>query len=548
MDYMVQDTTPKGNSGTDVAALRQLDWPKVALSVSGMLIAVFLAALDQTIVATALPTIVTDLGGLNRFAWVVTSYMLASTTSIPIMGKLSDIYGRKYLLIGGVTVFILGSVLAGLAQDMLQLIIFRGIQGLGAGSILANSYAVVGDVFSPAQRGKWMWVVGVVFALAIIIGPLSGGYLTDNYGWRWIFFINVPVGIIALAVTMKGMINQRDPNVSPRIDYRGVTTLVFCVVPLLLALTLAGQEFNWLSPQIIGLFVLSAAAGVLLIFSERTAEEPLIPGYLFKNAIFTVAVLATFLTAIGMFGGIMFAPLFVQGVIGSDATNAGMVLIPMMLSGVVSAVVAGYIISRTGHYRILAIVAVAVMALGAYLFTLLDANSSHTDAVRVMVVAGAGLGATLPTFMISIQNAFSHSILGVVTASVQFSRNMGGAVGTAVLGSVLTTRLGDRLSTSSFSRETIAALPADAAEHLFDVESQIVDVQTLVDPGAMERVRELVGNEESAVAALAQVEEGARGVLANALHDVFVLVLGVTILALVITLFIREIPLRKTTT
>ena len=548
MDYMVQDTTPKSNSGTDVAALRQLDWPKVALSVSGMLIAVFLAALDQTIVATALPTIVTDLGGLNRFAWVVTSYMLASTTSIPIMGKLSDIYGRKYLLIGGVTVFILGSVLAGLAQDMLQLIIFRGIQGLGAGSILANSYAVVGDVFSPAQRGKWMWVVGVVFALAIIIGPLSGGYLTDNYGWRWIFFINVPVGIIALAVTMKGMINQRDPNVSPRIDYRGVTTLVFCVVPLLLALTLAGQEFNWLSPQIIGLFVLSAAAGVLLIFSERTAEEPLIPGYLFTNAIFTVAVLATFLTAIGMFGGIMFAPLFVQGVIGSDATNAGMVLIPMMLSGVVSAVVAGYIISRTGHYRILAIVAVAVMALGAYLFTLLDANSSHTDAVRVMVVAGAGLGATLPTFMISIQNAFSHSILGVVTASVQFSRNMGGAVGTAVLGLVLTTRLGDRLSTSSFSRETIAALPADAAEQLFDVESQIVDVQTLVDPGAMERVRELVGNEESAVAALAQVEEGARGVLANALHDVFVLVLGVTILALVITLFIREIPLRKTTT
>ena len=548
MDYMVQDTTPKGNSGTDVAALRQLDWPKVALRVSGMLIAVFLAALDQTIVATALPTIVTDLGGLNRFAWVVTSYMLASTTSIPIMGKLSDIYGRKYLLIGGVTVFILGSVLAGLAQDTLQLIIFRGIQGLGAGSILANSYAVVGDVFSPAQRGKWMWVVGVVFALAIIIGPLSGGYLTDNYGWRWIFFINVPVGIIALAVTMKGMINQRDPNVSPRIDYRGVTTLVFCVVPLLLALTLAGQEFNWLSPQIIGLFVLSAAAGVLLIFSERTAEEPLIPGYLFANAIFTVAVLATFLTAIGMFGGIMFAPLFVQGVIGSDATKAGMVLIPMMLSGVVSAVVAGYIISRTGHYRILAIVAVAVMALGAYLFTLLDANSSHTDAVRVMVVAGAGLGATLPTFMISIQNAFSHSILGVVTASVQFSRNMGGAVGTAVLGSVLTTRLGDRLSTSSFSRETIAALPADAAEQLFDVESQIVDVQTLVDPGAMARVRELVGNEDSAVAALAQVEEGARGVLANALHDVFVLVLGVTILALVITLFIREIPLRKTTT
>ena len=524
------------DSSGEVVSLGQLPWSRIIMSVLGMLLAMLLAALDQTIVATSLPRVVADLGGLDQFAWVFTAYMLASTASIPIMGKLSDLYGRKRVLAVGVTVFILGSVLAGVSQNMIQLILFRVVQGIGAGSIIANSYAVVGDVFPPAQRGKWMGVVGAVFALAIVVGPLTGGFVTDNFSWRWIFFLNLPVGLIALAVIMIGMADVRSRQIAPSIDYLGITTLVASVVSLLLALTWAGKEFPWYSPEIIGLLLLSGIMAISFVWVERWAKEPVIPRYLFANPIFTVTVLATFLTAIGMFAGIMFVPLFMQGVIGSSATNAGLVLMPMMLSGVLSAVVAGFIISRTGHYRWLAILGVSVMAVGAYLFTLLDANSSSIEAVRFMVVAGAGLGATLPTFMICAQNAFPHHSLGVVTSSVQFSRNIGGAVGTSVLGSFLVTRLGDWMS-NSFPPEALDDLPPEVVQELGDPNA-------LMDPNAMLRIRELVEGE--GVADLQMVEEGLRGALASAMHDVFLLGLGVTILAVLVTLFLKEIPLRNT--
>ena len=496
-----------------------------------------LAALDQTIVATALPRVVADLGGFQQFAWVFTAYMLASTTSIPIMGKLSDMYGRKWVLVGGVVIFLIGSAMSGVSQDMIQLILSRGIQGLGAGSIIANSYAVVGDVFPPAQRGKWMGVVGAVFALAIVAGPLAGGYLTDHLSWRWIFFVNIPIGLVALAVILAGMVNVRPTQARFGVDYRGVTFLIATVVPLLLALTWAGKEFPWDSPQILGLFVFSGAMAMVLLIAERRAAEPIIPGFLFANPIFTVGVIATFLTAVSMYAGIMFIPLFVQGVIGSSATNAGLTLIPAMLSAVISAVIAGQIISRTGRYRFLAIGGVSLMAIGIYLFTRLDAHSSSTDAIRYMVVAGVGLGATLPTFMISIQNAFPDHALGVSTASVQFFRNIGGAVGTAVLGSFMATRLGDWLSSAS-ATEATAGLPSKISE-------QLRDPQALLNPTAMSRIRGLAELEKSGPA-LETMEEGLRSALASAMHDVFILALAITLLAVVVTLFLKEIPLRDT--
>ena len=238
-----EDSISGREHSEQLVSLAQLPWSRIIVSVSGMLLAMLLAALDQTIVATALPRVVADLGGLDQFAWVFSAYMLASTTSIPIMGKLSDMYGRKWVLAGGVAIFLVGSALSGSAQNMLQLIFFRGIQGLGAGSIIANSYAVMGDIFPPSQRGKWMGVVGAVFALAVVMGPLAGGYLTDHLSWRWIFFVNLPVGLVALVVILMGMANVRDPQVRPSIDYLGVVTLVGSVVPLLLALTWAGKDY-----------------------------------------------------------------------------------------------------------------------------------------------------------------------------------------------------------------------------------------------------------------------------------------------------------------
>ena len=500
--------------------------------------AMLLAALDQTIVATALPRVVADLGGFGQFAWVFTAYMLASTTSIPIMGKLSDVYGRKWVLLAGVLIFLTGSALCGISQDMFQLVMFRGIQGLGAGSIIANSYAVVGDVFPPAQRGKWIGIVGVVYALATVIGPFAGGYITDNLNWRWIFFLNLPLGVVCLAVIILGMANIRDLRVGSKLDFRGIITLIASVVPLLLALTWAGKEFPWSSPLIMGLFLFSGLMAVVFIFVERRATEPVIPGVLFTNPIFTVAVLVTFLTSIGMFGAILFIPLYVQGVIGSSATNAGFALMPMMLSGVVSAVVAGQVISRTGRYRVLAIGGVSVMALGALLFTRLDADSSNTEAIRNMVLAGAGLGVTVPAIMIASQNAFPHHMLGVVTASLQFFRNIGGAVGTAVLGSFMVTRLGDWLSGSS-PPGTLDSLSPHIAE-------QLRDPTAIINPGAITRTLELAGQEEGGTAAVQIVVEGLRSDLAAAMHDVFLLGLGITLLAVVAMFFLKEIPLRTT--
>ena len=360
----------------DAASLAYLPWPRVAAAVVGVLLAMLLAALDQTIGATALPRVVVDLGGFEQFAWVFTSYMLASTTSIPIMGKLSDVYGRKWVLAAGVIIFLAGSAMAGVSQDMIQLVLSRGVQGLGAGSVIANSYAVVSDLSSPVNRGKWIGVLRGVFVVAVVLGPLAGGFVTDHASWRWIFFINIPLGLVSLAVILVGMANVRPRRARPRIDLLGVVALIGSVVPLLLALTWAGKEFPWASWEIVGLFVASAVMGAVLIVAERRAPEPLIPAELFANPTFTVAVAVTFLTAVGAYGGVMFIPLFVQAVTGSSATSAAMTLMPALISAVVSAVLVGQIISRTGHYRLLAIGGVSAMALGAYLLWTPAASTS----------------------------------------------------------------------------------------------------------------------------------------------------------------------------
>src|SRR5713101_3879518 len=403
----------------------------------GVILGMLLAALDQTIVGTALPRIVANLGGLDHYAWVVTAYLLASTVSIPIWGKLSDIYGRRTFFILGMVIFLIGSALAGTSQNMTQLIIYRGIQGVGAGAMMPIALAIIGDIFPPAERGKWQGLIVAVFGLATILGPILGGAITDNWGWRWVFYINMPVGVIAILTA--GLVLPRAlRRVQHTIDYSGAAALVAFAVPLLLAFSWAGTQYAWNSWQIIRLFIFSVVMLVAFILIELRAAEPIISPRFFKNSIFLVSTIAMFMLSAGMFGAILYLPLFVQAVTGNTATNSGVVLTPMMLGFMFSSIVGGQILSRTGRYKILAIFGFSVAAVGMFLLSRMTATTSNGLISLNMIVTGLGIGVMMSLFTIVVQNAFPFRQLGAVTAGLTFFRSIGSTIGVAVMGTIMT--------------------------------------------------------------------------------------------------------------
>ncbi len=530
MEGVSADIQPD-NSGS----FRHLQGRQLAIAMSGILLGLLLSSLDQTIVGTAMPRVIADLGGFDHYAWVATAYLLTSTAAVPIFGKLSDIYGRKWFYIGGMVLFMIASALCGASQSMLQLILFRGLQGVAGGIITANTFAIIGDLFPPAERGKWQGVTGSVFGLASVVGPALGGYLTDGPGWRWVFYVNLPVGILAVAVLLYGLPAIK-PGVKRPIDWLGATGIVGTTGPLLLGLSWGGTEYGWKSPQIIGLFVIAALMLVLFIVAERRAAEPIIPLPFFRNRTFLVSIISMAMLGAGMFGVITYLPLFVQGVIGKSATNSGAVLTPLMLGLVAASTTSGQITSRTGRYKWSPILGLSLLTIGMFLLQRMNGDTPNATIVRNMVITGVGIGFTMPTFTLAVQNAFPQRQIGAVTASVQFFRSIGATVGIAVMGSMLTSDLKSSVR-HDLPPEVMAALPSSALSS--------VNAEALSSPEAQAHLKDAFGNNPDADRLFNLLMSSLRGALEGAIHNVFVIGLFIAIVALAIVFLLPESKLRK---
>jgi len=520
--------------------LRSLPRRQVMVTFAGVLLAMFLSSLDQTVVGTAMPRIISDLGGFSHYTWVTTAYIITSAVTIPITGKLTDMYGRKFFYISGLGLFILASFLCGLSSTMTQIIVFRGVQGIGAGVMMANAFTVIGDIFPPAERGKYQGFMSGVFGLSSIVGPTLGGYITDTFSWHWVFFVNIPLGVLIIVLFIFFFPNFRPDNLRHNIDYLGLVTLVLTVVPAMLALSWGGVEYSWSSPQIIGMFSFSMVMLALFLMIENRSREPIIPLSLFRNRIVAISEIVIFFTGIGMFGGIIFIPLFFQGVLGATATTSGSFLTPMMLGMIVGSFISGQLLSRAGgHYRIQGAIGIAIMGAGLALLSRMTIETSYANAVLNIVTTGFGLGITMPLYTIAVQNAVPYNLLGVATSSTAFFRSIGGSVGLAILGSVMNNRFATELI-SRLPTTIKAVIPPERLASLAN------NPQALVSPEAQAQLQGLLSQMGSAGSALfEQVLQALRQALSSALSEVFLIGLFMLIVAFIVNLLIREIPLRK---
>ena len=502
-----------------------------ALALAGLMLALFLVALDQTIVGTALPKIIAELEGFERYAWVTTAYLLASTAMIPVIGKLGDIYGRKWFIVAGAFIFLVGSALCGAAWGITELIAFRGIQGLGAGMIFANIFTSVADIFpDPARRAKFQGIFFSVFALSSVVGPTLGGWITDNLDWRWVFLVNLPLGVISL-VALPFVLPQSSHRRRAKVDYLGAATITATVVALLLALTWVGEGDPWYASRVLAGFAVSAVLLAVFVSVELRAEEPVIPLSLFKNRVFLSAAMLMFFVGIAMFGIILYTPLFVQGALGKTATGSGTVLTPLVFAMTAVGVVGGQIIARVRRVKPFTLFGTIVVAFGVYLLTTLDIGSTQTTVALFLAVTGLGLGMIMPTATLAVQNTVEKEILGVATSAAQFIRSLGSTVGTAVIGSIVT---------KGYAEDLAASAPAQAPENLV---SALQNPQALVSDEARDALAGAAFPGGEQVVDL--VIRTARQSLASSLHEGFVFVLFSVLAATAAALLMKDVYLSE---
>ena len=578
------DTTYSKSQPSTHEAVRHLEGFALFSVLAALMLTLLLEALDQTVVGTALPRIVSYLNGFDRYTWVVTAYLLASTTMVPIIGKLSDSFGRKGFLIVGVSIFLIGSILSGISETMNQLIAFRALQGFGAGMGIALVFTVVGDIFPPAIRARWQGIFGVVYGVANLIGPTLGGYLTDHgpllgtlvtdaTRWRWVFYINIPIGILTLLALMiylpinisirtsigKGWAAMR------RIDFLGAFLVATATICLLLGLTWGSNStYAWSSVQVIGILIASVVLYAMFFINERFAREPILPLDLFNNQVFSMSMFLSFLQLVVLVGLVIYLPLFLQGVLGISPTNSGEAITPLTISSVIASVVASLLVARFLRYQWVTIVSAVLMLVGAFLMTRISTTISLTMMIGFMVIAGLGLGPFFSILQLSAQNAIPRTRLGVGTSAVRFAAQVGAVVGIAIVGTIVNQTL---------SNDIISRLPAPVVQQLTPAELQAAtDPQLLINSTYRQQV--LQAAEQAAVAkAIAQIPPGPqhnqqvstataqvtqqvlqlfnqvvsdlKTSLTIAIQHAFYAILAFAALMLVSTFFLKDIPMKK---
>ena len=511
---------------------------QLAGTLTGLLLTLLLAALDQTIVGTAMPRVIAELNGFDRYPWVTTAYLLTSTIAVPIFAKLSDLYGRKWFFLAGNILFVLASALCGAAGEvrhfpgdgMTQLIVFRGLQGLAAGIIVGLLFAIIGDIFAPAERAKYQGYFAAVWGLASIFGPTLGGWITDQFSWRWTFYVNLPVGALAAAAILIELPDFRPAGARRKIDWWGAATLTACLIPLLLALTWV-TDYGWASQRVDWLLAFAFVMLLAFLFAERRAVEPLLPLWLFRDRIIAVSSIAVFMLGVGMFGVILYVPLFMQGVLGVSATRSGSLLTPLLIAAVIASVATGQLISRTGRYRFIALVGAALATLGMFLLAAMDKTTSNAVVARNMIIAGFGLGLLQPIYSLVVQNVAPPGQMGAASASTQFFRSIGSTVGVAVFGSVLLS-----IYHADFEHGIPQGTPAIALAP-FRNPLQLVQIRP--------RLEAAFGRYPGGTELLHRLFENVRDALVHGLHTIFLIGALLMSVGIVVNLFLREVPLKK---